>query len=74
MTEYEILGKTPTGIKVAVYHDKQELAVFGVPADQCQSKPMLESWLKKKVSPKITQWQVPKVVLNVKGRQTLDMT
>jgi hypothetical protein len=72
MTEYEILGKTPTGIKVAVYHNKAEVAVFNVPAAECQSLVMLETWLKKSVAEKIPI-DVPKAVIDAKGRRTLDM-
>jgi len=73
MTEYEILGQTPTGIKVAVYHDKSEVGVFNVPSSECQSKVMLETWLKKQVAPRIQGRRVPKAVVDIKGRQTLDM-
>ena len=72
MTQYEILGETPTGITVAIYHRGKEIAKLNVPAEQCQSKVMLETWLKKQAVKKLPI-SIPRAVLRLKGRQVLDM-
>lgn len=71
MTEYEILKRVPSGLMVAVYADDVEVGVWNVPADRCQTRSMLEGFLKKVSADRIRKLAVPNDVLNIQGRQPL---
>ena len=71
MTQYEIIERVPSGIKVKVYHNGQEVLEQNVPAQHCQTRAVLESFLRRVSADKIRAIEVPRDVLNIKGRQPL---
>lgn len=71
MTEYEIIRRVPSGIMVSVYADDVEVGTWNVPADRCQTKSMLEAFLKQVSADRIRKLAVPNDVALIRGRQPL---
>lgn len=71
MTQYEIIERVPSGLKVKVYHKGQEVLEQNVPAQHCQTRAMLEGFLRKVSAEKIRRLEVPSDVANIRGRQPL---
>lgn len=71
MTQYEIVKKTPTGLRVIIYLQGEELVALNVPAIQCQTVAKLEAFLKQIARREVTNVAVPPEVANLKGRRPL---
>ena len=71
MTQYEILQRVPTGLKVAIYEDGQEVVVLNVPATQCKTIAMFEGFLRRIAADHIKKMSIPTEVESIKGRRVL---
>lgn len=71
MTQYEIIEKVPSGLKVKVYYNGQEVLEQNVPASSCRTRAMLEAFLRKVSADKIRVLAVPDDVAKIRGRQPL---
>jgi len=71
MTQYEIIRRTPTGLRVTIYLRGEELVTLNVPAVQCQTVAKLESFLRQIAAREITNVAVPPEVANLKGKRQL---
>ena len=71
MTQYEIIERVPSGLNVKVYYKDQEILDQNVPAQYCQTRVMLESYLRRKSADKIKELSIPRDILAIRGRQLL---
>lgn len=71
MIEYEVVRKVPTGIRVVIYSDGQELIALNVPATQCQTVAKLEGFLRQIAAREKNNETVPAEVLSLRGKRPL---
>ncbi len=71
MTQYEIIERVPSGLKVKVFYKGQEVWFGNVPAQHAQTRAMLESFLRIKAADKLKEFAIPQDVLDLTGRRPL---